>query len=112
MAHTPSENQPQGAPAAKPVPARPAVPAGRPAAVAQAAPAEADDESEEEQGGASGYGSKFVMLTAVPSWLVSMVVHIVGLFLAAFVTFTVPTNDDPQCGDHERGGGDGGNRGI
>jgi hypothetical protein len=59
---------------------------------AQAARAEMDDEDYEDEEEYAGGGSNFLMFTAVPSWLVSMLFHIVVLLLAAFLTFAVDTD--------------------
>lgn len=55
---------------------------------AQAANSDVDDEYDEE-GEMAGGPSNFLMFTAVPSWLTSMLFHIVVLLLAAFLTFAV-----------------------
>jgi hypothetical protein len=85
-------NQPTGTPAPQPATARPSGPVSQQPVAAQAAAAE-DDYNEEEEEGEGGYGGNtFLMFTAVPSWLVSMMFHIVVLLMAAFLTFAV--NDD------------------
>jgi len=72
-----------------PAPARRPIPAGQQAMAAQSREAaEAHDEDEEEEEYAGG-GNSFLMFTAVPSWLTSMLVHIILLLLAAFFTFVV-----------------------
>ena len=94
----PKRNVPNTAAAAAPVAPRPAnrpapaaqVPPQKPApaqqAVMAAAPASAAGGAEdpEENNGATG---RFILFNAVPSWMVSMVVHIVLLMILALVTF-------------------------
>lgn len=56
---------------------------------AQAAEAEVleEDEEYEEEESSSGRGTRFILLNAVPSWLVSMVVHAVLLIVLALLSF-------------------------
>jgi hypothetical protein len=63
-------------------------PEGQQAMAAQAANSDDEYDEEEEEGGGGG-PSNFLMFTAVPSWLTSMLVHIVLLLMFAFLTFTV-----------------------
>ncbi len=58
---------------------------------AEAIEAEADDEGEQEEEYASG-GRRFLLFAAVPSWAISMIVHIIAIMVLAFVTFA-PTVD-------------------
>jgi hypothetical protein len=53
---------------------------------AEAMEAEADDEGEQEEEYASG-GRRFLLFAAVPSWAISMIVHIIAIMVLAFVTF-------------------------
>ena len=76
------------APAGHPVPAKPA-----PAQVAGAAPAgtatDEGEEAEEFQGGGGG----FLLFMAMPSWLISMIFHIMLLVILAFITIAPPMED-------------------
>lgn len=90
MAEKPSSPQPQ-----KPAPptaslkrARKQMPAEQQAMAAQARPA--DEEPEEEEEDLEGEGvSSFLLFAAVPSWLISMVVHIILLLMLALVSFQI-----------------------
>jgi len=92
MSTTPEPNQ------AQPAPARPAPrPAARPAPQAAAAqPADAQPQGEAEEEGAEyeGGAGGFLLFTAVPSWLVSMLVHIILLLMMAFFTFKLGTGEE------------------
>lgn len=90
MSATPNEAQPApGRPAAKPA----ARPAAQPAP-AQPANAQPQGGEEDEEGGEGhGGGGGFLLLTAMPSWLVSMFVHIILLLVMAFLYFEIPSDD-------------------
>jgi hypothetical protein len=70
----------QAAPVAKPVTTANQAVAAQP----QAVPAESEEEQYED---AAPVRSRFLLLNAVPSWLVSMVVHAVLLLMLALLTF-------------------------
>ena len=53
---------------------------------ARAAQAEADEDEDEEYEGDLFAGHRFMVFTAMPAWLVSMVVHAIGLMVLALVT--------------------------
>lgn len=59
------------------------------AKAAEAEAQEADEYEDEELGG----GHRFLLFTAMPGWLVSMVVHIVGLMLLAMVNMAAPPDN-------------------
>ncbi|MEO8494066.1 MAG: hypothetical protein ABI614_03280 [Planctomycetota bacterium] len=56
------------------------------AGTAEALEAEADDATEEEEAPAVP-GRRFLLFAAVPSWAISMIVHIIAILILAFVTF-------------------------
>ncbi len=62
---------------------------------AEAIEAEADDEYEEEEEYAAP-GRKFLLFSAVPSWAISMIVHIVAILVLAFVTFAPIAEKEAQ----------------
>ena len=62
---------------------------------AQAAEAEAYDEEEELED--EFVGHRFLFFTAMPAWLVSMIVHAVGLLVLAMIT--VGGNVEPDKAD-------------
>ena len=77
--------------AAKPAPKRPA---SQPAASSSAAAAAEEDVYEDEEAGEElgGGGNRFLMFNAVPSWLTSMLVHIVALLVLTLIP--VPNTDE------------------
>ena len=87
-------------PHSDPEAAAPASPRGKPAAVsagvqpAAGPPADAQDEEELEEVGPSRVG--FVLFNVVPSWMVSGVVHFVGLIILAFMTIQPPPDNSRQ----------------
>ncbi len=88
MSTTPKPTPP--VPAAKPVAT--AVPAASVAAKAAVAAAPAAAAEEEDDGGADEprFNSRFIMFNAVPSWMISGVVHFVILVILAFMQVSPP----------------------
>ena len=54
---------------------------------AEAHEADADGDAEEEESQAAT-GRRFLLFAAVPSWAISMIVHVIGIVMLAFVTFS------------------------
>jgi len=94
----------QSNPPSKPAPARPGVnrPPATPAEAGQAGMASSQntgdeyDEDDEDGEGPMPAGNTFLMFNAVPSWLTSMLVHIVALLVAAWLTIEPPDRSEER----------------
>lgn len=76
----------QGAPAIGRVPPQAATAQPAPMATQQASAAQANQGGQNDGEPMPAQGSRFVMFTAMPSWLVSMVVHIVAILIMGLIT--------------------------
>lgn len=95
MAKTPPQHDPnQPAQAAKPAPAKPAPATPIPVSGQQSAANPDEDPYDDLEGGGS---MRFLMFNAVPSWLVSMVVHVI--VMVALVFIPVGENDKKEVVD-------------
>jgi hypothetical protein len=65
------------------------------AAQAQAA-AQSQAAGDEEQPEEAALGSRFLLLNAVPSWLTSMILHVIVLLVMALITFQVDKNTSQE----------------
>lgn len=92
MAKTPPTNDPnQPAPAAaQPAPPKPAKAQPVPANAQQANAQQAEEPYEEAEGG----GMRFLMFNAVPSWLVSMVVHAIAMVVLVLIPISSDKNKE------------------
>ena len=74
------------------------------AAEQNSAPASEPDEQEAEEQPEEARKSRFLLLNAVPSWLVSLVVHSVGLMVLALIM--LPLTEKKQLSHGEPWGGE------